>query len=548
MAAQDDQQKPQPRNLVLCSDGTGNSGGTTRGTNVWRIYQAVDTTLNEPEQLVFYDDGVGTEDFKLFKILGGALGWGLSRNVCQLYQWLVLNYQEGDRIYLFGFSRGAYTVRSLAGMIKCCGLIDTADRPASEIGPAVSEVYRCYRRREEVEAEFGARQAKIHFLGLWDTVGAVGGPPWLRHSRWSPIRMLTSHHDIHANNWTHACHALAVDDERRTFWPELLQAREESGNGGSLQQVWFAGAHSNVGGGYPKDGLAFVALQWMMSHAHNRQLRFTPEGWAEVRHRASAHDRVYDPRSGMAAFYRYSPRYPAKIIRDFGKRYPGQTSASTHEFHDSVFERVLRATADYAPAFVFSQPDQKMLKAESTPELWDRPHGPLGEPADKPPGTARPSIARSVFEELPETAKSEIHARLERVGGTVRARIFLYWALLTGTLTFLGGGIWASYRPNLPELKTPFTQASAALTFVSPMSFLDRFIESLARLASGTPSLSIGILVALVIATGLLFLWRQSLRGKETRRSLNAWQLFRQHGSPGPAAEAEGGHGSGAQE
>ncbi|MBV2126715.1 MAG: DUF2235 domain-containing protein [Candidatus Thiodiazotropha sp. (ex Ctena orbiculata)] len=109
------------RKLILCSDGTGNSGGKARGTNVWRFYKAVDTHPNLG-QLTFYQDGVGTQAFKLFRLLGGAFGYGLKANIREMYHFLVHNYQPGDDIYLLGFSRGAFTVRALAYMVTVCGV------------------------------------------------------------------------------------------------------------------------------------------------------------------------------------------------------------------------------------------------------------------------------------------------------------------------------------------------------------------------------------------------------------------------------------------
>src|SRR5579863_8844198 len=110
------------KNIILCSDGTGNAGNKLNGTNVWRLYEAVDRTRpaagsGRPEQITFYDDGVGTQDFKLLKLLAGATGYGLDRNVTQLYADLIRNFDPGDRIYLFGFSRGAFTVRVLANLL-----------------------------------------------------------------------------------------------------------------------------------------------------------------------------------------------------------------------------------------------------------------------------------------------------------------------------------------------------------------------------------------------------------------------------------------------
>ena len=136
-----------PKRIVVCSDGTGNTAVKARRTNVFKVFEAVDLhghRLN-PErtpQVAIYDDGVGTEDFKPLKILGGAFGWGLSRNVKDLYRELARIDDPGDEIFMFGFSRGALTVRTLAGFISTCGLIDK-----NKITPKISVVWRCCRRR-----------------------------------------------------------------------------------------------------------------------------------------------------------------------------------------------------------------------------------------------------------------------------------------------------------------------------------------------------------------------------------------------------------------
>ena len=108
------------KNIILLSDGTGNGAAKRNKTNVWRLYDALD--LHRDDQVAFYDDGVGSQEFLPFKLLGGAFGWGLKRNIRELYKFLCRNYKSGDRIYLFGFSRGAFTVRLLAGMIAYCGV------------------------------------------------------------------------------------------------------------------------------------------------------------------------------------------------------------------------------------------------------------------------------------------------------------------------------------------------------------------------------------------------------------------------------------------
>src|SRR4051812_1845331 len=100
-----------PKNIVLCSDGTGNAGGKGYGTNVWRIYNAINHQPRpDLQQVAFYDDGVGSQDYKFLRAIGGAFGWGISDNLRQTYAFLMLHYRPGDRIYLFGFSRGAFTI------------------------------------------------------------------------------------------------------------------------------------------------------------------------------------------------------------------------------------------------------------------------------------------------------------------------------------------------------------------------------------------------------------------------------------------------------
>ena len=139
------------KNIVICSDGTGNSTIKGRGTNVFKLFEGVDLNGHrwDPSlkpQVALYDDGVGSEDFKPLRILGGAAGYGLSKNVRQLYKELSRVYDEGDKIYLFGFSRGAFTVRSLVGMISTCGLVDPKHaRSARELERLVKRAYSAYR-------------------------------------------------------------------------------------------------------------------------------------------------------------------------------------------------------------------------------------------------------------------------------------------------------------------------------------------------------------------------------------------------------------------
>src|SRR5882757_8483039 len=176
------------KNIVLFSDGTGNSSAKLFKTNVWRLYEATD--LTSPDQIAYYDDGVGTSPFKPYALLGGALGLGLKRNVKHIYAFLCRNYQPGDRIYAFGFSRGAFTIRVLIGFVHSQGLVAAATE--GELWQQVEARWRAYRKpaRIRIVREFrkklGAQapavsaaanpQVKFNFVGLSDTVAAYGLP------------------------------------------------------------------------------------------------------------------------------------------------------------------------------------------------------------------------------------------------------------------------------------------------------------------------------------------------------------------------------------
>ena len=380
------------KNIVVCSDGTGNSGGKRRGTNVWRIFNAVDRYCKDCEQVTYYDDGVGTHSVRLLRMLGGAFGVGLSRNICEAYEFLALNYEEGDRIFLFGFSRGGYTVRSLAGMICRCGLLerDAVVRASRrKRRHDVKRILHAYRSEtttpdgasaEQIRKCLGIgdlplRSVEIHFVGVWDTVDAVGVPFDELKACVDPVwqcvfkRRLWRFRDLKPDPAIrHAYQALALDDERKTFHPLVWKVPNhpksqeppgpvdsngsetscEAGDDGKreeiqiVEQVWFAGAHSNVGGGYPKDSLSLVPLLWMMHKAHKCGLRFLQRKWDEYREDADPHGRLYDSRTGWGIFYRYARRDPYAHGCDDG-------SEVVPAVHESVRERIARATDYYAP-------------------------------------------------------------------------------------------------------------------------------------------------------------------------------------------------------
>jgi uncharacterized protein (DUF2235 family) len=352
------------KNIVLCSDGTGNRDIKGRGTNVFKLFEAVD--LNDhrtnpllDQQLAYYDDGVGTGGNTFLRAFGGAAGYGLKRNVKDLYRALSRVYDEGDRIYLFGFSRGAFTARTLAGLIGTCGIVKGETCATTHVlQEAVEAAYKAYRSRYgSILVDLGRKvrgatdsarlierfqqsypvhtNVSIEFIGVWDTVDAVGMPFALAglvnrfvYQFKFPTQTLGAH-------VKRAYHALAIDDARQAFEPVLWVGADER-----IEQVWFAGAHSNVGGGYPKQGMSLVALDWMLAHAAASGLRLHKVDRDLFHCHASVDDMLYDPRAGVGCFYRWSPR----DIRKYCNR-----SGTAPRIHLTVAERIAHATDDYAP-------------------------------------------------------------------------------------------------------------------------------------------------------------------------------------------------------
>ena len=362
-----------PKNIVVCADGTGNTTIKGRGTNVFKLFEAVDTSEHrskspEAQQAAIYHDGVGTESLKWLRVLSGASGWGLSRNVKQLYGELARVYEPGDRIFLFGFSRGAFTVRTLAGLITTCGILDVSKPEYStnaSFWRAIRAVYQAYRQKyqtrlsrllhgkltpdaDALRREFSVEirgfaypaEPVIEFIGVWDTVDAVGLPfrlaDLINEFIWR-FKFPDTKLSVHVGA---AYHALAVDEARESFTPVLWDECDEDPQRPRIQQVWFAGVHSNVGGGYPRQGMSLVALDWMMAQAERHGLRFHSEQRKLYHGAADVNDKAYDSRSGLGVFYRWKPRNIGTISRTCGAK---------PKIHRSVFERISRGTEGYAP-------------------------------------------------------------------------------------------------------------------------------------------------------------------------------------------------------
>ena len=359
-----------PKNIVLCSDGTGNTAIKGRGTNVFKLFEALDLQVcrgnsSIPTQIAFYDDGVGTQQFVPLKLLGGAFGMGLGRNVRHLYTELARVYEPGDRIYLFGFSRGAFTVRCLGGMIARIGIVKGGDRDEfrARVKAAYKENRRCYRlaygRKPDPAAdkqralEFRLQNSvvdpvyapdgrvPIDFIGVWDTVDAVGFPIAEASEFWNRFVYPFKFPDQRLSPLVkRACHALSLDDERYTFHPTLWDGESEHPE--RIEQTWFAGVHTNVGGGYPKQGMSMVTLAWMMRRAEQAGLRFLPSVHQLIVELQNVNDKLYNSRSGLATYYRYKPRDLGEIRKKVHQSAPPRV-------HMSVVERIALGTDGYSP-------------------------------------------------------------------------------------------------------------------------------------------------------------------------------------------------------
>lgn len=261
------------KRIVLCCDGTWDNTGND--TNVYKVSDNVTTSA---EQVSFYDDGVGANGTIIEKLAGGALGAGLFQKVKDGYTQVAHMYEQDDPIFIFGFSRGAYTARSVAGMIAVCGL------PTKDFDSAMVETaFQAYRNPDQREAllaqlnqNYDIYNAKITMLGVWDTVGSLGIPAIFGGVDHVIYGFLDTnlHPDV-----LNAYQALAIDEKRVEFPPTLWTSQPAPGQ--TLEQLWFTGVHCDVGGGEPVDNpgateLSDITLSWMMNKASALGLSIDP--------------------------------------------------------------------------------------------------------------------------------------------------------------------------------------------------------------------------------------------------------------------------------
>lgn len=517
-----------PKSIILFSDGTGNSSAKLFKTNVWRMYEAVD--LGPPaegkrDQISYYDDGVGTSFFKPLTLLGGTFGWGLQRNVLDIYRYACRNYREGDDIYAFGFSRGAFTVRLVVALIASEGLVRSSseaelDRKSRAAYHAFRATFlprrlqwptRLFRRARAVIGAWAGRltgreaydladncRPPIRFVGVWDTVAAYGGP----------ITEITRAID----NWIYplsmpnyqlnervlrARHALAIDDERDAFhpllWDEVHEAaliKAKKVDERRLEQVWFTGMHADVGGGYPDESLSYVSLLWMMEEAERAGLRTLTVVKDRIVALASSYGPIHNSRAGLAAYYRYQPRKIAAwldpvdtktlslrdpAIRDIRGRSRGLLRCVN--VHESVINRIATGTDRYAPitlpeTFRIIPPQ---LEGENAPQADNQT--PVPPPQTTTP---RPMVSREVRARLTEPAAAATRAAVtEPIWNFVWWRRLSYFATLTATVLLLLLPLFVARLPTPPLLADGRTWIGGIirlLTLVLP-AFASEWVE-----------------------------------------------------------------------
>lgn len=272
------------KRIITCSDGTWNKPNETdeeiiSPTNVYRLKKLIPCKSSEGVvQIPFYDPGVGTDWYD--HLVGGAFGIGINKNIVDAYLHIVYHYEPGDEIYLFGFSRGAYTARSVAGLIRNSGLL------TRENEDQINVAFNLYRRRDKAShpsakeamdfrEKYCHPEVRIKFIGVWDTVGALG-VPLKGFQTFNKDVLDCRFHDVKLSSYIdYGYHAVSIDDHREPFLPTLWkQEKEDKEAGQTMEQMWFAGVHCDVGGSYHQHRLSDCALLWMIEKAKDVGLEF----------------------------------------------------------------------------------------------------------------------------------------------------------------------------------------------------------------------------------------------------------------------------------
>lgn len=496
------------RKLVLFADGTGNAF-TTQESNVWRLYEALDRT--QPDQVVYYIKGVGTAGWAPLAALDGATGIGVPSNVRKLYRFLCWNWQPGDEIYIFGFSRGSFTARTLTALIASQGLvpaiIDGVPVSHGEMQRNSMAAWREYRRHtvpwykslptipimrvirdiilavyhfilrhrsySKVRAAMDHQRkvVPIKFLGLFDTVEAYGVPiEELRTAiDWAiwPISFRNRELSHHVEC---ARHALSLDDDRTAFHPIRFDQSDPK-NAERIKEVWFAGVHSDVGGGYPDGTLSYVPLVWMAEQVE-QDLRFQPGQIDHFRAYQSAIGPRHDSRTGAATIYRYGPRPIGESKADGG---PPVVDLS-------VVERMLHGCDDYAPITLPASAKVLLNDGKVMPLTADETRGAMKSAYQTSPRGQNPpaATAAEAFETMPPPDAN----MAEQVLDTVWWRRFAYFSLL-GAIALLVVWPWVA-ETVVGWLKSPADSVKTGGTsLLAIVTLLDYALNAVIRPVAG---------------------------------------------------------------
>jgi uncharacterized protein (DUF2235 family) len=329
------------KNIVVFSDGTGQKGGVGSNTNIYKLFNMVEDRTQR--QVTFYDPGLGT-DWK--KVTGSIAGRGFSQNVLDCYEFIFEHFEAEDNIFLFGFSRGAATVRSLTGFIHLFGILPHSRKDLIPQAFRIYEIKNKKVREEKANAfinKHNTMWCKVKFLGVFDTVAALG----------LPIKWLSVLLDKLAPNKFHsfelsksvifARQALAIDEERKTFTPLLWDALDNAQPADRMKQVWFSGVHTDVGGGYQEDDLSNISLRWMIREAVDKGLLIYDKSPAfKILRKIEANP------DGM--MHNEQKKFPGKLFRREQRSW-NKTTHGEPVIHASVLERKINADNGTNPPY-----------------------------------------------------------------------------------------------------------------------------------------------------------------------------------------------------
>jgi uncharacterized protein (DUF2235 family) len=359
------------RNIVICCDGTDNQFGV-ENSNVVRLVQSLER--DPTQQFLYYDAGIGTfpdpqawnfltlVKQKVANLADRMMAWRLEKNVEEAYAYLMDFWEPEDKVFLFGFSRGAYTVRVLAGMLHVMGLLP---RGNYNMLPYVTQLYRSVRGKTPGQSSKGVnywklcsdfrgtfaretpdrnRRFSVHFLGVWDTVATVGwlwNPATYPHTRSNPgIRIVR--------------HAVSIDERRAFFRQNLFKPKK----GQDVQELWFPGDHSDIGGGHPENegGLWRVSFLWMLEQAAAAGLQTNADRLTKVLRGTSPADPWAEKQHSLLAKWWLAELVPKRQWQWATSTYSWRCGRFGHRFvpigsmiHESAMRRLRSRTLDYDP-------------------------------------------------------------------------------------------------------------------------------------------------------------------------------------------------------